>query len=242
MKVLFYHSNCKVPGVAGFAEVSKEAYPDYTAWDSSHPYFDPKTKQDDPKWFMVEVTFVARAKHLVPLALLKHIAALASGEAPSEVDYIGADGVKAVKNMALVNRGRLSVQSVDEKTFEVVQTLAEKGGWDDMGLGKKKSSPASTKPAKKPVQNKRKKAKAKAETPSEDEDESDDQVEAQSAPSSEDEQRQGVGRAKARRARQKVSLQGESGEGSRKRKRNQLDEKDGESEAVPRRRSVRTKK
>lgn len=40
-KILFYHSNCKSPGIAGFAEVSKEAYPDYTAWDSSHPYFDP---------------------------------------------------------------------------------------------------------------------------------------------------------------------------------------------------------
>ncbi|EGO02255.1 hypothetical protein SERLA73DRAFT_14257, partial [Serpula lacrymans var. lacrymans S7.3] len=130
-KVLFYHSNCKVPGMTYcIFTLFESSYPDYTAWDSSHPYFDPKTKQDDPKWFMVEVTFVARAKHLVPLALLKHIAALASGEAPSEVDYIGADGVKAVKNMALVNRGRLSVQSVDEKTFEVVQTLAEKGGWD----------------------------------------------------------------------------------------------------------------
>ncbi|KAG6336486.1 hypothetical protein ID866_2600 [Astraeus odoratus] len=27
-KVLFYHSNCKSPGVAGFAEICKEAYPD----------------------------------------------------------------------------------------------------------------------------------------------------------------------------------------------------------------------
>jgi len=33
-KVLFYHSSCNIPGIAGFAEVTKEAYPDYTAWDS----------------------------------------------------------------------------------------------------------------------------------------------------------------------------------------------------------------
>ncbi|KAH7931337.1 DUF55-domain-containing protein [Leucogyrophana mollusca] len=136
-KILFYHSNCKNPGIAGFAEVSKEAYPDYTAWDSSHPYFDPKTKQDDPKWFMIDATFVSRAQHFVPLSLLRYIADSSGAEPPDEVGYIGAKGVKAIKAMPLVTRGRLSVQRVDEEAWSVVQTLAEQGGWEDMPLGKK---------------------------------------------------------------------------------------------------------
>ncbi|PCH40773.1 DUF55-domain-containing protein [Wolfiporia cocos MD-104 SS10] len=147
-KVLFYHSNCKTPGVAAFAEVSKEAYPDYTAWDVSHPYYDPKTEQTNPKWHMVDVTFVARAPHFVPLALLRQIAAAPADAPPSGVRYIGADGVNAIKQMALVTRGRLSVQRVEEKTWSVIEMLAERGGWEDSG--------AATKPAKAEVDKKQK--------------------------------------------------------------------------------------
>ncbi|KAH7916802.1 PUA-like domain-containing protein [Hygrophoropsis aurantiaca] len=139
-KVLFYHSNCKNPGIAGFAKVAKEAYPDYTAWDSSHPYFDPKTKQDDPKWFMIDATFIARAKYFVPLALLRHIADSSNVEPPDEIGYIGVDGVQSIKAMPLVARGRLSVQRVDEDSWNVIQTLAEMGGWDDLTLGKKSTT------------------------------------------------------------------------------------------------------
>jgi predicted RNA-binding protein with PUA-like domain len=48
--VLFYHSNTKVPGVYALAEVAKEGYPDYTAWDASHPYHDAKSDKDKPTW------------------------------------------------------------------------------------------------------------------------------------------------------------------------------------------------
>lgn len=127
-------------GIAGFAEVSKEAYPDYTAWDSSHPYFDPKTKQDDPKWFMVDATFLSRAEHFVPLSLLRHIAESAESDPPDEFAYIGTDGMKAVKAMPLVTRGRLSVQRVSQECWEVIQMMSEKGGWEEMTFGKKKPS------------------------------------------------------------------------------------------------------
>ncbi|THH13287.1 hypothetical protein EW146_g6920, partial [Bondarzewia mesenterica] len=96
-----------------------------------HPYFDPKTDKDKPKWFMVDVTFVARATHFVPLSLLRQIASLAESEPPDEVGYIGSEGVEAVKGMALVNRGRLSVQRVEEDAWGVIEMLAEKGGWDE---------------------------------------------------------------------------------------------------------------
>lgn len=44
---------------------------------------------------MVEVTITSRAKNFIPLALLRHIAA--SSEAPHEVNYIGIEGVTAIK-------------------------------------------------------------------------------------------------------------------------------------------------
>ncbi|KAH7887505.1 DUF55-domain-containing protein [Phlebopus sp. FC_14] len=135
-KILFYHSNCKNPGIAGFAEVSKEAYPDYTAWDSSHPYFDAKTDKDKPKWFMVDAAFVSRARHFVPLSLLRFIAGLPSSDPPTEIAYVGENGVKAVKAMQLVTRGRLSVQRVTEECWSVIELLAEKGGWESMSFTK----------------------------------------------------------------------------------------------------------
>jgi hypothetical protein len=40
--------------------------------------------------------------------------------------------------MALINRGRLSVQRVDEQVWDVVKRLAERGGWEkDAPVGKK---------------------------------------------------------------------------------------------------------
>ncbi|KAI0832829.1 DUF55-domain-containing protein [Trametes gibbosa] len=153
-KVLFYHSNCKTPGIAGFAEVSKEAYPDYTAWDSSHPYYDAKTDKANPKWYMVDVTFIDRAPHFVPLSLLKSIAT--ASDLVEEVSYIGDEGAKAIKGMALVTRGRLSVQRVDEETWKVIGKLAERGGWPEgQTTALKKSSETKTKPKVKGNQNRR---------------------------------------------------------------------------------------
>ncbi|KAF7325756.1 Autophagy-related protein [Mycena kentingensis (nom. inval.)] len=148
-KALFYHSNCKNPGIAGFAEVAKEAYPDHTAWDSAHPYYDAKSKQDDPKWFMVDLTLVERAKHFVPLTLLKYIADLKDDTPPTEVEYIGENGVAAIKSMDLVTRGRLSVQRVTPAAWTAISQLAESGGWDalDMAPKKGKGKPAAKKAA-----------------------------------------------------------------------------------------------
>ncbi|KAL5527836.1 hypothetical protein ACEPAG_6637 [Sanghuangporus baumii] len=146
-QVLFYHSNCKNPGVAGFAEISKEAYPDYTAWDPEHPYYDPKSDKDSPKWFMVDATFKSRAAHRVPLSLFKRIANSPTDDPPVDVAYIGSEGALAIKEMALIKRGRLSVQPVEEDAWEAVQLLAEKGGWED-DLETTTASGAGAKPKK----------------------------------------------------------------------------------------------
>jgi len=46
---------------------------------------------------MVDLKFTARAKHFIPLALLRHIAAMATDVLPEEIKYIGEDGVKAIR-------------------------------------------------------------------------------------------------------------------------------------------------
>ena len=40
--VLFYHSSCPEPGIAGLAEVASAPYPDATQFDPESPYYDAK--------------------------------------------------------------------------------------------------------------------------------------------------------------------------------------------------------
>jgi predicted RNA-binding protein with PUA-like domain len=53
--VLFYHSSCPEPGVAGIAEVCSAAYPDATQFDPASHYYDPKSKPEAPRWVHVDV-------------------------------------------------------------------------------------------------------------------------------------------------------------------------------------------
>ena len=65
--VLFYHSNCDVPGVYGVAEVASVAYPDPTQFQRKSKYFDAKASPEHPRWDLVDVRYV---RHLArPLAL-----------------------------------------------------------------------------------------------------------------------------------------------------------------------------
>jgi predicted RNA-binding protein with PUA-like domain len=73
--VLFYHSSCAVPGVAGIAEVTSAAYPDATQFDKASPYFDPKATPETPRWVSVDVTAVEAGRYL-PLAALREMPAL----------------------------------------------------------------------------------------------------------------------------------------------------------------------
>ncbi len=53
--VLFYHSSCPEPGIAGIARVASDVYPDPTQFDPKSPYFDPKSKPDAPRWLLRDV-------------------------------------------------------------------------------------------------------------------------------------------------------------------------------------------
>ena len=74
--VLFYHSSCPQPGIAGLAEVATAAFADPTQFDRKSPYFDPKSKRDAPRWMCVEVRALKKTR-LVPLAELYEHRALA---------------------------------------------------------------------------------------------------------------------------------------------------------------------
>ena len=99
--VLFYHSNCKPPHVAGVAKVCREAYPDFTAQDPSSNYFDPKASPENPRWMMVDIEAVEALPEIVELGGMRECAEL--------------------EGMPLLQRGqRLSVQPVSAEHFAIV--------------------------------------------------------------------------------------------------------------------------
>jgi predicted RNA-binding protein with PUA-like domain len=53
--VLYYHSSCPQPGIAGLAEVASAPYPDATQFDPASPWFDPKARPDQPRWVNVDI-------------------------------------------------------------------------------------------------------------------------------------------------------------------------------------------
>jgi predicted RNA-binding protein with PUA-like domain len=70
-EVFFYHSSCDEPGIAGIAKVVKEAYPDHTAFDPDDPHYDPASRRDEPRWYMVDVQFVRKLPRTITLERLK---------------------------------------------------------------------------------------------------------------------------------------------------------------------------
>ncbi len=58
--VLFYHSSCPEPGIAGIAEVASTPYPDHTQFDPKSHYFDPKATHETPRWMMVDIKAIRK--------------------------------------------------------------------------------------------------------------------------------------------------------------------------------------
>jgi len=99
--VLFYHSSCEIPGVAGLAKVSRESHPDPSQFDPKSEYYDPKSTLDNPRWFMVEVEFVEKFEDVITLKMLKE--------------------KKELENMPVVQKGsRLSINPVSEKEYKTI--------------------------------------------------------------------------------------------------------------------------
>jgi predicted RNA-binding protein with PUA-like domain len=75
--VLFYHSSCPEPGIAGLAEVASTAYPDATQFDPASKYFDPKSSPEAPRWLHVDVRW-RRTTRLLSLAEMREAPELVS--------------------------------------------------------------------------------------------------------------------------------------------------------------------
>jgi len=106
--VLFYASNADPSGVTGLAEIVRAGYPDHTAWQKGHKYFDPATKKDAPSWFMVDIGFVERFPGVVSLETLK--------------------ATKGLESMVVTQKGsRLSVQPVTKAEYDIVVRLGRRG-------------------------------------------------------------------------------------------------------------------
>ena len=106
--ILFYHSSCAVPGVAGIAQVASTPYPDETQFDSAGKYFDPKATREQPRWISVDVRAKEKGRYL-PLAEMRTIPAL--------------------EDMVLLQKGsRLSISPVTEGQWNAILELVRGKG------------------------------------------------------------------------------------------------------------------
>jgi predicted RNA-binding protein with PUA-like domain len=106
-EVLFYHSSCPEPGIAGLARVSSAAYPDETQFDKKSKYFDEKATRETPRWMLVDVKLVKKTK-LLPLAAMRE--------------------AKSLESMIVLQKGnRLSITPVTPAELKAVLKLLDAG-------------------------------------------------------------------------------------------------------------------
>ena len=105
-RILFYHSNTKVPGIAGIATVASEAYPDESQFNPKSKYHDPKATREAPRWHLVDVAFERKLKRVIPLEEIK-----------AHADQLGEE-------FALIRKGnRLSVFPVSAAQYDYLLSL-----------------------------------------------------------------------------------------------------------------------
>ncbi|MEO8309684.1 MAG: EVE domain-containing protein [Caldimonas sp.] len=103
--VLFYHSSCPEPGIAGLAEVASASYPDATQFDSKSPYFDAKSRAEKPRWYHVDIKVLKKTR-LLSLAEMRATPELAT--------------------MRVLARGnRLSITPVSDAEWQAVTRLLD---------------------------------------------------------------------------------------------------------------------
>jgi predicted RNA-binding protein with PUA-like domain len=101
--VLFYHSSCPEPGIAGLAKVASTPYPDETQFDPKGKYFDPKATRETPRWMLVDVTLEKKTR-LLSLAQMR--------------------AEKALEKMVTLQRGnRLSITPVTPAEWKHIAKL-----------------------------------------------------------------------------------------------------------------------
>ena len=111
----FYHSNCKKPAIVGVMRIVEEHQIDESAFDPDHPYYDPKSVREKPRWELVKVEFVKKFESEIGLKELRTFAKEGG----------------ALQNMQMLKQSRLSVSSVSPAEWRFIM---EQAG-EEIGLG-----------------------------------------------------------------------------------------------------------
>lgn len=99
--VFIYHSSCKNIGIAGMAEVVREAYPDPTQFNPESKYFDPKSSPENPRWVALDIRFKQKFADVLALKTIKQI--------------------PQITELGLVKKGhRLSIMPVTAEEWQVL--------------------------------------------------------------------------------------------------------------------------
>ncbi len=105
-RVFIYHSVVKPMAIMGIAQIVREGYPDYFAFDSTSRYYDPNSLKQNPRWYMVDIQARFEFKNPITLDRLK--------------------GIPGLENMMLLQKGsRLSVQPVGDKEWNLICNLEQ---------------------------------------------------------------------------------------------------------------------
>ena len=101
-----YHSSCEVPGIVAVMKVTRPGYPDETAFDPKHDHYDPDSRREAPRWFMVDVRLERRFSRCITLEMLR------------------AHASRELAGMQLLRTGnRLSVMPVDAAQWNFILSL-----------------------------------------------------------------------------------------------------------------------
>lgn len=102
---------------------------------------------------MVDIRFIRRLPHMVPLGFLQHIAALPPSSPSAETtsgtesdsvvpSFVTPAAAGDIAAMQLLSRGRLSVQAVEQAAYDIIVRLGDDGhGWDPSQKKKPKAAP-----------------------------------------------------------------------------------------------------
>lgn len=101
--VLFYHSSCAEPGIAGLAEIASASYPDPTQFDPASKYHDPKSSPENPRWLLVDVR-ATRKTRLMPLAEMRSLPDLADMQILRRGNRLSITPVSAFEWRCIIDR------------------------------------------------------------------------------------------------------------------------------------------
>jgi predicted RNA-binding protein with PUA-like domain len=105
-QAFLYYSSTEVPGIVAILQVTRQGYPDVTAFDRKDHHYDPDSDRQKPRWYVVDVQLKRRLARIITL------------------DELRAHASKELKGMVLLRPGnRLSVTPVEAAQWKFILSL-----------------------------------------------------------------------------------------------------------------------